>query len=218
MVRVPSGWFWRGSDNHYEWERPRRRVFVDSFEIAAAAVTRREFAEFLTATRHEEPKGWADPAFDDWEQPVVGVSWFDALDYCEWRGEGFRLPTEAEWECASRGGRIDEEYAWGNEPPESLEYFQGPWPAPKPVATWRANGFGLFNMGENVHEWCRDWYASEYYAVSPERNPTGPETGARRVSRGGSWRHLVKGSRCAHRSSLRPEYRYTDYGFRIVRA
>ena len=217
MVRVPSGWFWMGSDNHYEWERPRHRVFVDSFEIAAIAVTRRDFAEFLAATRHEEPKGWADPAFGDWEQPVVGVSWFDAAAYCEWRGQGFRLPTEAEWERASRGGRGGEEYAWGNESPESLEYFQGLWPAPKPVATWRANGFGLFNMGENVHEWCQDWYASDYYLISPERNPSGPETGARRVSRGGSWRHLVKGSRCAQRSSLPPEYRYADYGFRIVR-
>jgi hypothetical protein len=72
-------------------------------------------------------------------------------------------------------------------------------------------------MGDNVHEWCLDWYDPQYYEASPEMNPTGPLSGARRVSRGGSWRHRVKASRNAHRSSLPPEFRYTDYGFRLVR-
>jgi formylglycine-generating enzyme required for sulfatase activity len=72
-------------------------------------------------------------------------------------------------------------------------------------------------MGENVHEWCMDWFAADYYANSPEENPVGPLEGTRRVSRGGSWRHQIKGSRSAHRSSLPPEFRYEDYGFRIVR-
>jgi formylglycine-generating enzyme required for sulfatase activity len=71
-------------------------------------------------------------------------------------------------------------------------------------------------MGDNVHEWCTDWFDPDYYAHSPEADPAGPESGTRRVSRGGSWRHVVKASRNAHRSSLPPQFRYTDYGFRLV--
>jgi formylglycine-generating enzyme len=216
LTSIAPGWFWMGSDRFYDWEKPRHRIFVDAFEIGTTAVTRREFGEFLAATSHPEPKGWADAAFGNPEQPVVGVNWFDAFAYCKWLGNDFRLPTEAEWEKACQGGR-ELDYAWGDQPPEALDYFRGEWSSPRPVATWRANGFGLFNMGENVHEWCQDWYAADYYSVSPQQNPAGPESGARRVSRGGSWRHLVKGSRTTHRSSLPPEFRYTDYGFRVVR-
>jgi formylglycine-generating enzyme required for sulfatase activity len=221
MIRIPSGSFWMGSEGHYTWESPKHFVFVDAFEISPTSVTRRKYAEFLHDNLHPEPRGWNEPAFDDPDQPVVGVNWFDAVAYSEWlsktSGELCRLPTEAEWEKACRGGHSDLEYAWGNEAPESIEYFQGEWTGPRPVATWRANDFGLFNMGDNVHEWCLDWFAADYYAVSPTENPTGPLTGTRRVSRGGSWRHQVKGSRAAHRSSLPPEFRYTDYGFRVVR-
>jgi formylglycine-generating enzyme required for sulfatase activity len=221
MVLIPAGWFWMGSDHHYEWERPRHRVWLDPFEIARFPVTRREYAVFLAETSHSEPTGWRDPHFSDDDQPVVGVSWFAAAVYCEWlsksRGETFRLPTEAEWEKACRGGLDAADYAWGNQPPNDIDYFQGEWKSPKRVGLWRANGYGLFNIGDNVHEWCTDWYAADYYASSPERNPTGPETGMRRVSRGGSWRHQIKASRAAHRSSLPPDYHYTDYGFRIIR-
>lgn len=220
MVHIPAGWFWMGSENHYSWERPRRRVFVDAFEIAAATVTRREYSRFLLETRRDEPRGWRDPAFANPDQPVVGVSWFDAVAYGEWvsrsAGQPLRLPTEAEWEKACRGGRNGADYAWGDEPPDSFEYFRGEWRGPRPVAEWRANGYGLYNMGDNVHEWCLDWYAADYYSACPTHNPSGPPSGVRRVSRGGSWRHTIKASRAAHRSSLPPEYRYTDYGFRLV--
>ena len=79
------------------------------------------------------------------------------------------------------------------------------------------NPFGIFDLGENVHEWCSDWFSKDYYSTSPERNPAGPPTGDRRASRGGSWRHHVKVSRCAARSSIPPEFHYADYGFRVVR-
>lgn len=219
-VLIPEGHFWMGSETHYTWEQPRHRVWVDAFRIARTSVTREQYAEFLSQTGHEEPNGWRDPALQLQTAPVVGVSWFDAARYCGWLsetcGELWRLPTEAEWEKACRGGIEDADYAWGNEPPSSFEYFKGEWKSPRPAGDWKPNGFGLLNMGDNVHEWCLDWYTENYYAVSPERNPPGPEEGTRRISRGGSWRHLVKASRAAHRSSLPPGFRYTDYGFRIV--
>jgi formylglycine-generating enzyme required for sulfatase activity len=126
------------------------------------------------------------------------------------------LPTEAEWEKACRGGNADAEHAWGDDSPESFEYFQGEWTGPKAVAAWRPNGFGLFNMGDNVHEWCSDWFDPGYYAISPADNPRGPDHGKRRSSRGGAWRHHIKFARCAARSSIPPEFRYADYGFRIA--
>ena len=210
MIRIPAGSFWMGSEGRFAWESPKHYVFIDVFDIAPTSVTCRDYADFSP-----------DSSFVNPDEPVVGVNWYEAVAYCEWltklKGEPYRLPTEAEWEKACRGGRPDCEYAWGNEPPESIEYFQGKWNGPRPVATWRANDFGLFNMGDNVHEWCMDWFAPDYYAVSPSENPAGPLAGTRRVSRGGSWRHQIKGSRCAHRSSLPPEFRYADYGFRVVR-
>src|SRR5262245_9130764 len=221
MVLIPEGGFWMGSDCNYEWERPHHRVWLDRFEIARCTVTRREYAVFLCTTGCSEPAGWHHPAFSDDDQPVVGVSWFAASSYCEWlsqtRGETFRLPTEAEWEKACRGGLEEMKYAWGDQPPAGIDYFQGEWKAPKRVGQWRPNGYGVFNIGDNVHEWCMDWYAPDYYGSSPERNPAGPESGTRRVSRGGSWRHQIKASRAAHRSSLPPAYQYMDYGFRIIR-
>ena len=221
MVLIPTGWFWMGSDYNYHWERPRHHVWLDAFEIARKSVTRREYAAFLKDTSYPEPAGWNDPNFTAADQPVVGVSWFAAISYCEWlsklRGETLRLPTEAEWEKSCRGGLEGAEYAWGDQPPTEIDYFKESWHGPKPVGQWLPNGFGLFNIGDNVHEWCMDWYKEDYYPSSPERNPTGPDAGTRRVSRGGSWRHQIKASRAAHRSSLPPAYQYTDYGFRVCR-
>jgi sulfatase modifying factor 1 len=221
MVLIPAGWFWMGCEDHYTWERPRHRVWLDEFEIAPTAVTRRDYTEFLKDTSHTNPTGWDDPRFSQPEQPVVGVSWFDAVAYCDWLSKSFaekyRLPSEAEWEKACRGDIEDSEYAWGNDPPETIEYFQGEWTGPRVVAQRGPNGYGLFNMGDNVHEWCSDWYSEKYYETSCERNPVGPESGTRRVSRGGSWRHQIRASRAAHRSSLPPHFAYTDYGFRLAK-
>jgi formylglycine-generating enzyme len=221
MVRIPEGWFWMGSENRFSWESPRHRIWLCAFEIDCTAVTRSKYDKFLTDSGNAEPAGWRESSFSDPDQPVVGVSWFAAVAYCEWlsRKEArlYRLPTEAEWEKACRGGLESNEYAWGNEPPENIAHFCGEWTGPRRVGEWEPNGFGLFNMGDNVHEWCSDWYAEKYYAASAERNPTGPEDGSRRVSRGGSWRHQIKASRAAHRSSLPPQYAYTDYGFRLAR-
>jgi formylglycine-generating enzyme required for sulfatase activity len=91
---------------------------------------------------------------------------------------------------------------------------------PEPVAHYAPNAFGLYNICDNVHEWCSDWYDPNYYAVAPERNPRGPELrlgiGQRKASRGGSWRHHVKVARCSARSSIPPDFHYADYGFRVA--
>ena len=154
--------------------------------------------------------------------PVVGVSWEDAVAYGAWLTDGgaaARLPTEAEWERAARGGLEGLAYPGGNEPPRWLpEGGRGPLQGPWPAALGEPNGFGLHGIAANVHEWCADWHARDYYASSPERNPQGPPSGVRRASRGGSWRHAVTISRTAARSRLDPSFRYTDYGFRLARS
>jgi formylglycine-generating enzyme required for sulfatase activity len=167
------------------------------------------------------PPFWSDPNFSHLRQPVVAVSWFDAVAYCAWlsamTGLHYRLPTEAEWERAARGGVEGMAFPWGNDPPTSRRGYASRWKTgPEPVGESEPNAFGLFEMCENVHEWCSDWFAADYYAVSPERNPQGPEEGARKASRGGSWRHQIRIARCSARSSIPPEFKYADYGFRVV--
>ena len=221
LCRIPAGPFEMGCDAGRDDEKPARRVWVDAFELATFQTTNAGYGQFLEATRHAAPLLWNDPNFQNPEQPVVAVSWFDAVAYCEWLsrtlGEQFRLPTEAEWERAARGGAEGEAYPWGNCAPEELPNYANRWrTGPEPVGLCAPNAYGLYNMGDNVHEWCADWYDAGYYAVSPERNPQGPPSGSRRASRGGSWRHHIKVTRTAARSSIPPELKYADYGFRVA--
>lgn len=222
LVAIPSGAFWMGDDGGRPDERPAHRVWVDAFAVARLPVTNAEYAVFLEATGHTPPHFWDDPRFNEPEQPVVAVSWHDAVAYCAWisaqTGRRCRLPTEAEWERAARGGREREAYPWGEDvagwsaDPALARRRQE---QPNPVGLSRPNGFGLLDMGYNVHEWCSDWYAPDYYQHAPERNPRGPEHGTRRASRGGAWRHQIQICRNAARSSLDPGFRYNDYGFRV---
>jgi sulfatase modifying factor 1 len=221
LVRIPEGWFWMGSDAGQDNELPVHRVWVDAFLLACHQVRNSDYSQFLQATKDTSPPFWQDPNFNHPEQPVVGVSWYDAARYCDWlsksSGRRFRLPTEAEWERAARGGEENKLYPWGDPSPLSLPDYEKRWKTgPEPVAQYTPNAFGLYDVCENVHEWCSDWYQADYYIASPERNPTGPNQGNRRASRGGSWRHHIKVSRCAARSSIPPEFRYADYGFRVA--
>jgi formylglycine-generating enzyme len=221
MVPIPEGWFAMGCETGRDDEKPVHRVWVHAFEIAACQVTRIEYAHFLAATCHSAPPFWTDANFQKPDQPVVGPSWFDAEAYCHWlsgvTGRTFRLPSEAEWERAARGGVEGALYSWGDAPPDTLPDYGTRWKTgPEPVSTSAPNQYGLFHMGDNVHEWCADWYDARYYEHSSERDPRGPAQGSRRASRGGSWRHQIKVSRCAGRSSIPPEFKYADYGFRVA--
>jgi len=220
-IAIPEGWFEMGSDLGQDAERPVHRVWVDRFELAATQVTVAEYSVFVRHTGHPAPPFWSDPHFSHAEHPVVGASWFDAIAYCQWlseaTGRACRLPTEAEWERAARGGVEGALFPWGNEPPSSRPGYELLWKeGPEPVRRSEPNGYGLFEMCENVHEWCSDWFDPSYYSVSPGRNPQGPTIGGRKASRGGSWRHHVKISRCSTRSSIPPEFHYADYGFRVA--
>jgi formylglycine-generating enzyme required for sulfatase activity len=230
LVRIPTGSFLMGCETGQDNEKPVHRVWVDEFLLAATQVTNAQYARFLRAAASIPPPFWNDPAFNHPDQPVVAVSWHGAVRYCAWLNAAsgaasqtnkFRLPTEAEWECAARAGVEDKLFPWGDAAPQSLPDYEARcadyWKTgPEPVARTAPNAYGLYNMCDNVHEWCGDWYAPDYYTTSPERNPRGPETGERRASRGGSWRHHVKISRCAARSSIPPDFKYADYGFRVA--
>jgi formylglycine-generating enzyme len=190
-----------GQENGRDDERPAHRVKVASFWLARFQVTNADYG------------APGDPSL-----PVTNVNWFDAVAFCERIGREWglpvRLPTEAEWEFAARGGAEERLYPWGDKLPEVMS---GRWQeGPCPVGLDEPNGFGLYDMCQNVHEWCSDWYDAGYYAVSPAENPRGPAHGSRRASRGGAWRHHIKVSRCAARSSIPPEFRYADYGFRAA--
>ena len=227
FVLVPGGRFWMGDEQGLAEEQPVHEVEVGAFELQRTPVTRADYAAFLAHTGHEPPRDWDEPAFALAEAPVCGVNWFDAQAFCAWleqrSGRRCFLPTEAQRERAARGGREGVAYPWGPEPPE----LSGPFErglsgaevgAPRAVQSLRANPYGLLGMGEGVHEWCSDWFAADYYADSPRFEPQGPPSGLRRASRGGSWRHDLKFSRCGQRSRLGPEKRFTDYGFRVARA
>jgi len=225
LVPIPAAWFLMGSDCGQDCERPIHRVWVESFFLAATQVTNTEYDRFVRATASLPPVFWQDANFNDPQQPVAGVSWHEAVRYCEWlssvSGRSYRLPTEAEWELAARGGLEQKNFPWGDDSPQSLPDYTRRWQTgPEPVARYSPNAFGLYNMCDNVHEWCSDWYDPNYYAVSPERNPRGPGQSplkpARKSSRGGSWRHHVKVARCSARSSIPPEFQYADYGFRVA--
>jgi formylglycine-generating enzyme required for sulfatase activity len=177
------------------------------FFLGRTPVTNGDYAPFVAAGRAPAPPWWTDPSFSLPEQPVVGVAWDDAMSFCAWLGESFggrwRLPLSAEWELAACGGLAAPRTAWGDAVPAG-EIPEGPLAGPWAVGRGTPNGYGLMDMGTIVHEWCLDWDAA-------------PREPRRRASRGGSWRHEVRWSAPSARTSLPPDYRYSDYGFRVLR-
>jgi formylglycine-generating enzyme len=225
LTSIPEGWFLMGSEARQDCERPVHEVWVDTFLLAATQVTNAEYDLFLRATGLRATPFRQDSNFSHPRQPVTGVSWYESVRYCEWlssqTGRHYRLPAEAEWERAARAGLEQKQFPWGEGPPPSLPNYATRWQnGPEPVARYAPNAFGIYDICDNVHEWCSDWYDPGYYADSPKRNPRGPEQSPmnppRRASRGGSWRHYIKVARCSARSSIPPEFQYADYGFRIA--
>ena len=225
MVKIPAGEFAMGSDRGQalEDERPMHRVWVGSFSMDLHEVTTAQYAAFLAATHHLAPWQWNTVDLSQHgDRPVIGVDWSDADAYCRWTGK--RLPTEAEWEKSARGtdGRL---YPWGNRVPNKdlanfalgarFSYNQ----VLMPVKSYEQgkSPYGLYHMAGNVWEWVQDWYAANYYEITPEQNPQGPEQGQFKVLRGGSWSDLPKYLLTHGRFKLPPETRNRYTGFRCAK-
>ena len=219
MALIPAGEFQMG-DSFNEGggnERPVHTVYLDSFYIDKYEVTNALYKKFMEATGHRTPRYWTNPSYNQPDQPVVGVSWDDAVAYARWTGK--RLPTEAEWERAARGGLVGKRYPWGNDISHNDANFSGTsgidiWNAPAPVGKFPPNGYGLYDMAGNVWEWVADRYLGNYYSIGPQKNPKGPDTGSWRVLRGGSWNYDTYFLRCAFRRSLEPTSTLSLNGFR----
>lgn len=225
MVEIPAGEFMMGREGNEALadERPLHPVWLETFAIDLHEVTTAQYAQFLSATDHTAPWQWESVELSQHgDRPVVGVSWDDADAYCRWKEK--RLPTEAEWEKAARGtdGR---RYPWGNQVPTKdianfalgarFSYNQ----VLKPVRSLDQgrSPFGLYHMAGNAYEWVQDWYLTNYYEVSPAKNPQGPERGQFKVLRGGSWSDLAKYLLAYSRFKLPPGTRNSYTGFRCAK-
>jgi len=226
MAEIPAGEFAMGLDGMQalEDERPKHQVWLPAFFIDIHEVTTAQYASFLAATNHLAPWQWNMVDLSQHsDRPVIGVDWSDADAYCRWKGK--RLPTEAEWEKSARGtdGRL---YPWGNRAPNKdlanfasgarFNYGQ----VLMPVQSYEhgKSPYGLLQMAGNVWEWVQDWYATNYYEVSSEHNPQGPEQGQFKVLRGGSWSDLPKYLLTYGRFKLPPDTRNSYTGFRCAKS
>ncbi len=260
MVLIEGGTFRMGTDHGLSFEGPAHKVSLNSFAIDTYEVTNRRFQEFVQATGYvteaeklgwsgvfdAQKQGWLPMPKADWhhpqgpessdegwgDHPVVHVSWDDAVAYCGWMDK--RLPTEAEWEWAARGGVAGNEYAWGKELHPQGRFMANTWQGTfplydkgddgflflAPVGSFPHNGFGLYDMVGNVWEWTADWFAEDYFSRSPELNPEGPVEGSERVIRGGSWicsANYCTGYRVAARQKTATDSGLSNLGFRCAK-
>ena len=220
MILIPAGEFQMGSTLQND-SKPTHTVYLDAFYMDVYEVTNNQYAKFMNGTNHEAPKYWDNPILTMNNRPVVGVSFWDAQAYCKWAGK--RLPTEAEWEKAARGGLSMRSYPWDGEISHKYANYSGKgagdvWDdITAPVGSFPPNGYGLYDMAGNVAELCSDWYDSQYYSISPKQNPIGPSWGTARVLRGGGWRDSENSLRVSYRSFLDPYYaNFNHIGFRCV--
>ncbi len=233
MTLIPAGEFQMGSSSGERDEKPVHTVYLDAFYIDIQEVTVGEYKRFIEATGHRPlPASVQRTSLTD-EHPVVQVSWHDAMAYAKWAGK--RLPTEAEWEKAARGGLIAQDYPSGNTIDSTKANYNKNTKSgthderTTPVGTYPANGYGLYDMSGNVAEWCLDTYQRKFYTDTRKRNPiAGAEnvqqaiseaslSKAKRVVRGGSWSFNAKSVRVANRLAEKPSLLSSDVGFRCVR-
>jgi sulfatase modifying factor 1 len=221
MVLVEGGTFVMG-DTEMEGdadEQPAHEVTLKSFSIAKTETTVLQYKTFCNATGRVFPHEMADEVND---HPMTYVSWHDAVAYTDWladkTGKNYRLPTEAEWEYAARGGNKSEGHKYSGGRSLDAVGWYGKNVRRRQVALKRANELGIYDMSGNVWEWCKDWYGSDYYATSSKENPRGSATGSERVVRGGSF--YLPGTHCrvSSRDRRSPADRYGTDGFRVVLA
>lgn len=229
MALIPAGKFLMGTTNGEFNTRPQHEVYLDSYYIDHTEVTNYQYSQCVKSLDCTQPLDigsssrpfyYGNPKFNS--HPVINVTWEMALDYCKWRGA--RLPTEAEWEKAARGGMEDKQYPWGDQDAKCsiVNYL------PKndfcigdtnSAASYPPNGYGLYDMAGNVWEWVADCYASDYYVTSPDKNPLGPSCTGDRVLRGGSWNDSSKFINLTHRYRYPQDHRgfgLNFFGFRCA--
>lgn len=236
MVYVEGGTFQMGSgddDNDAsDNEKPMHQATVSSFYMGKYEVTQAEYKAIMG----ENPSNFTGDTL-----PVERVTWYDAVEYCNkrseaegltpcytidgtdvtcnWNANGYRLPTETEWEYAARGGKNNSPYkrSGSDNADEVAWYYENSGSTTHEAGTKKANALGIYDMNGNVHEWCWDWY--DYYSgSSTERNPFDPAPDSCRVIRGGCWSYYAKYCRCAYRIGGPPDFRFMDLGFRITRS
>lgn len=251
VAQIAAGEYLMGADDGEEDERPIHRAYVDDFAIGIYQVTNAEYAQFVRETGHPSPAirtlpmmvsgalesdfrvlatayFWTNgtPPEGRDRHPVTLVKFDDAVAYCAWlakkTGKAVRLPTEAEWERAARGGLGSKCFPWGDTLADSCANFLPRATAKAergtaPVGSYPANPFELYDMAGNVWEWVSDWYSPTYYQRAQYINPQGPENGLMRIVRGGAWvntdgRYL----RCAYRHEVPPDTYAYSIGFRIA--
>jgi formylglycine-generating enzyme required for sulfatase activity len=214
MVMVPGGTFSMGVADGDDC--PLREVGVDTFTMGKYEVTNAQYHAFCLATARRLPEFWGmaryhcGPEFPD--HPVVGVSWSDAKAYAEWCD--LRLPTEAEWEYAARGGLVGKNFAFGDDIDSTLANFKSA--GTERVGRYQPNAFGLYDMTGNVVEWVADYYDASYYTQGVAVNPPGPTEGKFRVVRGGGWRSGPYCNRVYYRNALVPQWVDFNVGFRCA--
>ena len=198
-------------------ENPAHEVYLNSFYIDIHEVTNDAYAKFIQVTEVKKPKGWNNPDFNKPQQPVVGISWKEAVKFCNWKNK--RLPTEAEWEKAARG-KLMVKYPWGNTPPDSSKLnYNAEINKTTAVGSYEKgkSAYGLYDLSGNASEWVNDWHFPEYYLFSPKKNPQGPEKGQYKVIRGGNWRNNAKDVDLVYRNATTPKNRSLGIGFRCAR-
>jgi formylglycine-generating enzyme required for sulfatase activity len=206
MVAIPSGCFDMGDAFAEGWpdELPLHNVCTSAFEMDIHEVTNSEYAECVNAGGCTPPSSsssysrttyYGDPAYADF--PVIWMEWPQVDEFCSWAGK--RLPTEAEWEYAARGGLSGRRYPWGDTISSADANYDFNTGDTTRVESYSENGYGLYDMVGNVWEWVADWYNENFYSVSPANDPTGPESGAVHVRRGGSFDHSAFGLRVSTR-------------------
>jgi len=226
---IPGGTYLLGSPKdepgRYADESLPHQVRLEPFYLAAYETTNTQYARFLQATGHPQPLYWEDKNLNAPSQPVVGVSWEDAVAFSQWltqaTGVLHRLPTEQEWEAAARGGLTGQPFPWGSQPPDAGGVLRANYRTndlakhgfrlTAPVGSFPPNGFGLFDMAGNVAEWCLD----RHHPLGGG-GPFKPRI--LRILKGGSWYSWARDLRCAARQSASPEYADGFIGFRVVRS